>query len=331
MKVVIGFDSSAASDYIFTDLLAAGFPEDTEFMIVSSTDMEGISDEVDTGLTNLSGTPPGSTWHGEISTSERNYLIAMLENANSLARQRTTELNEETHKAALRLRELFPAAAVSYKVESVNPYSAIMSRANEMDADVIVVGSQNASSLSKLFLGSVSQGVVTHAERTVRIARAQANPDPASLKVIVAYDGSDDSQHMVDAVARRQWPKDTMIRVVTVAEAKSLGVLLGRLIGLKKESGETVNEASTQQPQEALRDLAEAAAKKLEAPGITVEATAAYGDPKQLLTQMAEEWQADTIFLGAQGHQKRKGKSLGAVANALTGRARCSVEVVRKA
>jgi nucleotide-binding universal stress UspA family protein len=45
--------------------------------------------------------------------------------------------------------------------------------AQEVDADLIVVGAANRSALGRLFLGSVSGRVLTHARCSVLVARSQ--------------------------------------------------------------------------------------------------------------------------------------------------------------
>ena len=53
--------------------------------------------------------------------------------------------------------------------------------ADEWPADLIVVGAQGRSALSRLMLGSVSQKVVTSAACSVRIARGRPGRTDASL------------------------------------------------------------------------------------------------------------------------------------------------------
>jgi nucleotide-binding universal stress UspA family protein len=53
------------------------------------------------------------------------------------------------------------------------------------------------------------------------------------------------------------------------------------------------------------------------------------GDPKRILIQEAEGWEADCIFVGASGLSRLDRFLLGSVSAAVAGRAHCSVEVVR--
>lgn len=51
----------------------------------------------------------------------------------------------------------------------------ILEKAEEWDADLIVVGSQGQGALSRLLLGSVSQYLATHAKCSVMIVRDKNN------------------------------------------------------------------------------------------------------------------------------------------------------------
>ena len=54
------------------------------------------------------------------------------------------------------------------------------------------------------------------------------------------------------------------------------------------------------------------------------------GNPRLVLVQEAENWQADSIFLGANSLQRHiQPYDLGCVSLALASRATCSVEVIR--
>ena len=67
----------------------------------------------------------------------------------------------------------------------------------------------------------------------------------------------------------------------------------------------------------------------LERAGLLADVVTEPGDPKELLIQQAEQWQADCIFLGARGLTRMERMLLGSVSSAVASRAHCSVEVVR--
>jgi nucleotide-binding universal stress UspA family protein len=89
-------------------------------------------------------------------------------------------------------------------------------------------------------------------------------------------------------------------------------------------------EEANQGENEWLRKLSETALKKLQDVGLDASFSILSGNPKQVLIEEAENWHADSIFVGA----NRFGSwferfMLGSVSAAIAARAHCSVEVVR--
>lgn len=54
---------------------------------------------------------------------------------------------------------------------------AILSKAREIDAEAIIVGSRGLSGIKSLLLGSVSHAVVHHADRPVLVVRAEESDE----------------------------------------------------------------------------------------------------------------------------------------------------------
>jgi nucleotide-binding universal stress UspA family protein len=63
---------------------------------------------------------------------------------------------------------------------------------------------------------------------------------------------------------------------------------------------------------------------------LTVTSVLLTGDPKSAIVQEAQQWGADCIFLGAQGHSRLQRILIGSVSASVAARARCSVEVIRR-
>jgi nucleotide-binding universal stress UspA family protein len=77
-------------------------------------------------------------------------------------------------------------------------------------------------------------------------------------------------------------------------------------------------------------DAVEAVGAELRAAGLATTAVVEEADPKTLLLREAEQWSADCIFLGANGHGAVARFLLGSVSASVAARALCSVEVVRQ-
>ena len=115
---------------------------------------------------------------------------------------------------------------------------------------------------------------------------------------MVGFNGSQDSEVAVDAVASREWPEGSEARLITVHPLLS-------------------SEA---------RDVA---AEKLRKAGLTTSEISKEGEPAHGLMREAEEWRADAIFAGTRDLHGFQHFLRGSVSSAVAAHARCSVEVVR--
>ena len=70
-------------------------------------------------------------------------------------------------------------------------------------------------------------------------------------------------------------------------------------------------------------------AEKLRAAGLTTSQANREGDPAHVLIKEAEEWGADSIFVGTRDVHGFRHLLHGSVSSAVAARAQCSVEVVR--
>jgi nucleotide-binding universal stress UspA family protein len=80
-----------------------------------------------------------------------------------------------------------------------------------------------------------------------------------------------------------------------------------------------------------VRQIFEPSVEKLRSAGLNASLMIRRGNPKDEIIEEAEGWGADCIFLGAKGTRGVERLLLGSVSSAVSARARCSVEVVRKA
>lgn len=199
-------------------------------------------------------------------------------------------------QGAERVRNDFPGWTVSCRAEGDSPAWAVVKTAARLDADLIVAGAHRHSSLGgRLIMGSVSQRVLYEADCPVRLARCVGEQREGPVRVVVGCDGSMESDAAADAVASRAWPAGTQVRVVSAGGAGSLG-----------------------EQQEKLREA-----------GLIASEVIKRGDPAHILIQEAEEWGADSIFVGTRNLHGLRHLLRGSVASAVAAQAQCSVEVVR--
>lgn len=311
MKVLIAYDGSQCADAALDDMTHAGLPEEGEALVMSVAEVwlppPPSSREI------LEGAPAGNS----SLTLQPKYLPAS---------QAVKDAEVLAAKAAERIRRSFPNWIVRHEAVWGSPGWELFSRAEEWQADLIVAGSHGRNLLGRFFLGSISQWLLNEARCSVRVARGKLDEPDFPVRLVLALDGSRGSQKALEQVATRNWPAKSEVLVVTVDQPLELTVV-GSLAPPLRQSVQSFNKEEHQK----LQRFLEAAARKLRSAGLRAMTKVADGDPKKVLVQIAEDWRADCIFVGATGLTDRLGRFLiGSTAAAVAARAHCSVEVVRK-
>jgi nucleotide-binding universal stress UspA family protein len=80
-------------------------------------------------------------------------------------------------------RSLVPSIKITSNIMPGAPRSVILEEADRWKADLIVVGSHGYGAWHRLLLGSVSQGIVSHAKCSVEVVR---RPDLGRAKEVKA-------------------------------------------------------------------------------------------------------------------------------------------------
>jgi nucleotide-binding universal stress UspA family protein len=312
MKILIGYDGSECADAALDDLAQAGLAESGEVHILSVAEI-------------WLPPPPPSTYE----------IIEEARNAESPGElQRDFAKHCAAAKDALvlaerardRVQARFPGWRVSADSSCGSAAWELVAKADQWKPDLIVVGSHGRTALGRFVLGSVSQRVLTEALCSVRIARGRVDEPNSPVRIIVGTDGSPASEEALRAVAARNWPAKSEVKVVLVDDPLA-PEFLGKVIpplGKMLEEDRKEERAWVEKISRQSRDILRSAANK-------VTCVVREGDPKRELPKAAEEWGADSIFVGSAGFSNRFERFvLGSVSAAVAARAHCSVEVVRK-
>lgn len=277
-KLLIAYDGSTCSDAALDDLKLAGLPEQLEAVVMTVAMIFLPDDQIaDDEAFSPAAAAMVSTLHQE-------------------ARDALKFAGEIAERGANRIKRDFPDWTVSFHAEGDSPAWAVIKTAAHLQRDLIVVGAHRHSSVGgRLIMGSVSQRVLYQADCPVRLARCANGRHDGPVRIVVGFDGSNESSLAVDAVASRAWPAGSEIRLVTAGAAASLG------------------ERTTQ-----LREA-----------GLTTSETIKHGDPASVIINEAEQWGADSIFVGTKNLHGLQHLLRGSVASAVAAHAQCSVEVVR--
>lgn len=146
------------------------------------------------------------------------------------------------------------------------------------------------------------------------------------MKVLLAMDGSPCSETALGEVARRPWPPDTQVRVLSVVEppAPLIAEPYMEAVGYFEEAEKALRE----QARAAVERAAERLRVEPRAP-LQVSTGVLTGSAKRTIVEVAEEWGADLIVVGSHGYKSWERMLLGSVSQAVAAHARCSVLIVR--
>jgi nucleotide-binding universal stress UspA family protein len=146
------------------------------------------------------------------------------------------------------------------------------------------------------------------------------------MKILLAVDGSDSSLLAAAEAGRSPWPAGSVVRILSVAEISLPDISEGLLLA-EGTQGEwqRIFEAR------AVANIAAAAARFAEAGGSQTEVVTKTltGNPRELILQEAESWNADLLVLGTHGYTLFQRLWLGSVSRRIAAQAHCSVRVVR--
>lgn len=298
MKIILATDGSQQSKAAVEEVASRPYPPNTEVRIVSAYERTPL-------ITTLE--PMG--------VSQEFYA-----KADHLAFKAAEDATEYGAKI---LRQKNPALAITTIVIEGSPKSVILEEVEAFGADLIVVGSHGYGMVERFLLGSISQAIALHAECSVEIVRS-----PKVMKILLAIDGSIQSEVAVDEIARQYFSADNEVRVISVVEDiyfpfvnPMSGVDMELYIQMQKDA------------QDGARATVEKASAKLqtgdESRQINVTTKILSGSPKSVILEEAEEFDADLIVVGSHGHGMIERFLLGSVSHAVALHAKCSVEIVR--
>jgi nucleotide-binding universal stress UspA family protein len=194
---------------------------------------------------------------------------------------------------------------VDGRVETGNPVDVICRRAREIDADLIVMTSHGRTGLSRMWLGSVADGVMREASVPVLMLRPmdekhdRQNDAPLFRRILVPLDGSPASSAILAAagdMARASGGTLVLVRVITPIPLLAFGE------GLSMYPTAVVDEDATEQVADTAREELAAVARSLERDGLKVETDVVIGKriASELLA-MAESKSADLIAITTHG------------------------------
>ena len=310
MKILIGYDGSKSADSALDDLQRAGLPGDIEALLLSVAEI---------------WMPPPSNGN-----DPEEYIPEVgqdwLERHRKVRQSALSETQSLCRYANEILQRKFPQWKIHSETIAGSPARKILEKAEEIHPDLIITGAQGRNAISRLFLGSIAGKILSQAKCSVRVARGGKVITPASpARLIIGYDGSPGAEAAVEAVAVRNWGENSEVRLITAIDP-----IVPDSIGRFMTPSIIWVEEEIQTGRRWIEKLAHRALLKLEAADLKTELCVRDENPKQILIDEANNWNADCIFLGGNSCSSGNDASvLGSISAAIAERASCSVEIVK--
>ncbi len=300
-KVLIGYDGSDYANEALADLQYAGLPDDSEAIIFCVSD----------------------SWDTPIIGSLVEEIAESADEVSDSAKKSVLESEKLSEQGVFRLRNIFPSWNVSAEDRHGKPAWEIIEKSDEWKANLIVVGSQGRNAIGRAVLGSVSQKVLNESQSPVRISRKREKDESAPVRILIAFDGSEYAVQAVQRVVNRSWSPETEFRVIIADNDPSSRPAVSLIDEMPKGKEDSLA------AKEWIKKMVEKPAEMLKSAGLNSSQTIRWGDASQIILSEAENWKADSIFLGARGLGRFKRFLLGSVSSTVAANAKCSVEIVR--
>jgi nucleotide-binding universal stress UspA family protein len=244
--------------------------------------------------------------------------FASLREARASARQGRQEIAQTHARVAADLRD----AGLTVKTSTVsgNPERAVVADAERFGADLVVVGARRQGSIAATLLGSVSRAVVEGASCSVLVARSVA-----TRRLLLATDGSRQSQHATAMVAT--WPifEDASVMLIGVGEAPSR---YPNTVLSDEERREAYRGTIADSTSDA-NSVVQEAADTLQATGRQVKSEVRLGEVAAEVIAAAREWPADMVVVGCNSEPLLRRLVLGSVARKVVDGVAASVLIAR--
>lgn len=197
-------------------------------------------------------------------------------------------------------------------VEHAHPNALILRLAEKHEVDLIVLGARGHNAIYRVVVGSTTEFVSSHAKCNVLVVRGEVGAD--DWRLLLPYDGSDPSQLARCHMNSFKWPEATSLHIAMLLERPSL-----------------IPETEVYDPPELKRftnEIEGIASDGFDPQNVTRTVREAFHIGTSL-REMAENDNANMIFVGATGKSAVAQFFLGSVSRYLLHHSPCSVWLAR--
>jgi nucleotide-binding universal stress UspA family protein len=204
------------------------------------------------------------------------------------------------------------------------PDTGISEAAEELDVDLVVIGTHGRTGLKRLLLGSVAERVVRLCRRHVMVARPSIDEQSSGYRrVLVPTDFSPRAESALEIALELTQPDGE----VELLHAWHLPALTGSLV--PSRASHNALEPVRASIEAGARETAEALMARHRHPSIRFALTIVNDSPAHAIDQRADAGH-DLIVMGGHGRRGLRRLILGSVAEATVRHAPCSVVVVHE-
>lgn len=215
-------------------------------------------------------------------------------------------------------------ARVSTALVEGYPDKGIIDAAEEMGADLVVMGPRGMKGIRLFLIGSTTMSVAMNSSRSTLVVKPSGG-QAGRMRVLLATDGSDYADHAAEALASMPLRGDTGIIVLSVLWT-SYADIPERFAGeIDDRVKEAVASMRSSEYLEADR-IFEKSRRYLSRRFTDIEGVVKIGDPSDEILKASDEFGVDMIALGSRGLRGIRGM-LGSVSRNVLIHAQCPVLV----
>jgi nucleotide-binding universal stress UspA family protein len=238
--------------------------------------------------------------------------------AYDLAKVAEEALRKDGEQALTRTKALLSdkVKPVEIRLEEGSPAELILSVAQEEHPDLILMGARGRGQVEELFLGSVSQRVLTHAACPVLIING---PLTEIKKILIAIQSQDDVQKVKQFLAKHPFHPQTEITLLSV-------VPIPRSLF---RGGVSAPEEKIEQALKSTEDFLDQAVSQLKNCYDSVKGYVGLGAPANTILEQASITEPDLLVMGMHHPSTITRFVLGTVSHTVLHQATQSVLVIR--
>jgi nucleotide-binding universal stress UspA family protein len=203
------------------------------------------------------------------------------------------------------------------------PDKVIVDMADELKADLIIMGARGIKGIKSLFLGSTTRSVSINSTRPILAIKPSPWVSKGGIKILYATDGSKYAIETGRLLTAIPFPKNTEITIFNVISTSFIDIPERYWMEVDDKIKEEI--AKIREVEFGIADrIIEEAKSLLREKFSKITVSIKFGDPSLEILSASEALNADIIAVGSSGIRGIKGM-LGSVSRSVLGDAKCSV------